>query len=111
MGMYDMDGYWDVETDDNPYDDPPEPKSRQRKPLIRGGAGKRKGKSPRQYTRNYRRTPSLGWGVTVMRDWDYAWYRLVVPQFRDKPIDVRKLWHKKVHHDRRGRHLRPPVVF
>lgn len=111
-GLYGTPG-WDEPDDgeDYPYDDdPPDARPpRPRKPLIRGGAGKRKGKSPHQHVRNWRFT--MPHTVTFMRDTDYDWYRLVIGQFKNKPIDVRKLWRKKIQRHRLNRHRLKAIEF
>lgn len=107
---------WDEpdEDDDRAYDDdPPDPKPRPVKHYNRGGAGKRKGKSPHQHVRNWRW--GMPHGVTFMRDVDYHWYRLVAHR-KDaagewvKP-SVRKMWRKKIHHNRLNRHRLKEIVF
>lgn len=99
--------------DDDDYPEEEEPSDvrppRPRKPLIRGGAGKRKGKRPHQHVRNWR--PDMPHGVTFMRDVDYHWYRLVIGQFKNKPIDPRKIWRKKIHRHRLNRHRLKAIEF
>jgi hypothetical protein len=100
----------DGEDDDPSYDDdPPEPKPRPVRRYNRGGAGKRKGKSPHQHVRNWR------WGkphnVTFMRDWDYRWYRLTIQRFKNAPINARKVWRKTIHHHRLNRHRLKEIAF